>query len=79
MMHFVINLLVVFLLQSFATLSLTGGQTCDNVSGLLAGSAWPTGTTASATAFTDTLGQAVTCTLTTARGNTADFQALSTP
>ena len=54
-------------------------STCDDVKSLLVGGAWPSGTTASAGAFTDTLGAPVTCTLTSLNGKTATFEGIAAP
>ena len=65
--------------HAYTVLSATGTNTCDDVKGLLSDGAWPTGYTSSTTAFTDTLGDPISCVLTSPNGNTANFTAISTP
>jgi len=65
--------------HAYTVLSATGTNTCNDVQGLLAGGAWPTGYTVGATAFTDVVGDAITCTVTSPNGNAATFTGISAP
>jgi MSHA pilin protein MshA len=65
--------------HAYTVLSATGSNTCDDVKGLLADGAWPSGYTASATAFTDVVGDPISCSVTSPNGDIENFTAIATP
>jgi MSHA pilin protein MshA len=61
-----------------SAVTLGAANTCDDVKGLLAGGAWPTGYTTTTTNLTGGAGVADTCVLTSPNGYNSNFTVIST-